>query len=78
MILNNLDNKSNELVLENIRILFSYQTPVCARFNGRCLITNVYYSRATTKHISNYTAGISTEYVSQHILDNILSIYKYI
>lgn len=62
---------------DGLVILFSYETPVAARFpNGRCVRTSKKWSQTTTKHINKWLPSNSlclpVEELEQYELDLIL------
>jgi hypothetical protein len=60
-------SNQNVLIFDNgIKVLFSYQTPVAAFHPIKgWLMTDVKYSRTTTKHIHQWLRGLTVTVVDQ-------------
>ena len=59
--LRQLGPNQTELELDNMLILFSYETPVAAWVAGRgWLRTDTKYSKTTTKHINQWLDAVGT------------------
>jgi len=63
-------NNMNELVVNGVSILFSYETPVAGWDNQGAFRTEEKYSATTTKHVNKYLGGkdigrtVSQEYIN--------------
>ena len=53
-------------------IFYSYDTPVAAQVAGELFRTKEYYSRTTSKHITQYLNGRDAEEVEQSFIDQIV------
>ena len=53
-------------------IFYSYNTPVAAKVSGDLYRTKEYYSRTTSKHISQYLNGRNAEEVEQSFINQIV------
>lgn len=61
--------------LGDISLLFSYRTLVGLRVNNQTYVTNKYYSRTTSRHIS--TAGFSNGIkVNPDMLEELFNIWR--
>ena len=60
----------NELIVNGVSILFSYETPVAGWDNEGAFRTEEKYSATTTKHVNKYLGGkdigrkVSQEYIN--------------
>ena len=54
MKLNPIASNMTELVTTNVRILFSYKTPVAAYHSGQYYKTSKHWSNTTSKHINKW------------------------
>jgi len=60
----------NELIVNGVSILFSYETPVAGWDNQGAFRTEEKYSATTTKHVNKYLGGkdigrtVSQEYIN--------------
>lgn len=66
-----------ELELDNVRILFSYSTPVaCIGYhdNGDCFVykTDKKWSNTTTRHVNKYVTGKWAQPMPQEYFDNLV------
>lgn len=66
-----------ELELNNVRVLFSYQTPVAVigyHDNGDCFVykTDKKWSSTTTRHINKYLAHKWAKPMPQEYFDNLV------
>ena len=50
----NLGNNMTELTVNNIKVLFSYNTPVACWQNGEFFKTSKKWSSTTSKHINSW------------------------
>ena len=59
------------LCLDNITILFSYQTPVAVQDSELAVIyvTNTKYSKTTTRHINSFVGDNSVIHVPQEAIN---------
>ena len=55
-------------------IFYSYDTPVAAQVAGELYKTNEYYSRTTSKHITQYLNGRKAEAVPQSMIDQLVGV----
>ena len=55
-------------------IFYSYDTPVAAQVSGELFRTKEYYSRTTSKHISQYLNGRNAEEVEQSFINQIVGV----
>ena len=53
-------------------IFYSYNTPVACKVSGDLYRTKEYYSRTTSKHISQYLNGRNAEEVEQSFINQIV------
>ena len=53
-------------------IFYSYDTPVAAQVSGEFYRTNEYYSRTTSKHITQYLNGRYAHPVEQSFINQIV------
>ena len=54
-------------------IFYSYNTPVACKVSGEFYKTNEYYSRTTSKHITQYLNGRYAHPVEQSFINQIVS-----
>jgi len=75
MRLNNIKTNVTEVITnDGTVIMFSYNTPVCARLpNYDYVRTGEYYSRTTSKHINQWLDGVNAETVEQNFIDNLVA-----
>ena len=59
-------------------IFYSYNTPVAAKVSGDLYRTKEYYSRTTSKHISQYLNGRNAEEVEQSFINQEFKMIIYI
>lgn len=63
--------------MHDLRVLFSYETPVAYYFTspeGRLYFkTKQHYSRTTTKHINSWLPVDQAEEVEQYVIDDVVS-----
>ena len=55
-------------------IFYSYDTPVAAQVAGELYKTNEYYSRTTSKHITQYLNGREAEVVPQSMINQLVGV----
>ena len=55
-------------------IFYSYNTPVAAQVAGELYRTNEYYSRTTSKHITQYLNGRNAEAVPQSMINQLVGV----
>jgi hypothetical protein len=55
-------------------IFYSYDTPVAAQVAGELYRTNEYYSRTTSKHITQYLNGREAEAVPQSFINQLVGV----
>ena len=55
-------------------IFYSYDTPVAAQVAGEFYKTNEYYSRTTSKHITQYLNGREAETVPQSMINQLVGV----
>ena len=55
-------------------IFYSYDTPVAAQVAGEFYKTNEYYSRTTSKHITQYLNGREAEVVPQSMINQLVGV----
>tara|TARA_Y100000401_G_scaffold53996_1_gene42438 strand:- start:229 stop:456 length:228 start_codon:yes stop_codon:yes gene_type:complete len=53
-------------------IFYSYNTPVAAKVSGEFYKTNEYYSKTTSKHITQYLNGRYAHPVEQSFINQIV------
>ena len=53
-------------------IFYSYDTPVAAQISGELYRTKEYYSRTTSKHITQYLNGRKAEEVEQSFINQLV------
>ena len=62
----------NEVTLNNnIKVLFSYKTPVACEINGELYKTNKFWSKTTTRHINSWLDGRNAEEAFQTFFDTL-------
>jgi hypothetical protein len=68
-------SKKEVKIGQNLRVLYSYETPVAIARDGVALITDEYHSRTTSKHINSWVAEFkgNTIKVSPDKLDLMIS-----
>ena len=55
-----------EIQLDDVHVLFSYETPVAACIFGEGFVrTSQWYSQTTTRHINKWLQGVEAQTVSQ-------------
>ena len=75
MKLERLGNSKSLLTLASgSEIFYSYDTPVAAQVSGEFYKTNEYYSRTTSKHITQYLNGREAEEVEQSFINQIVGV----
>lgn len=62
------------LSVENVSILFSFNTPVAACTGSGFIRTEEHYSASTTKHINEWLGRARAMTVPQSKLDNLLGV----
>ena len=55
-------------------IFYSYNTPVACKVSGDLYRTKEYYSRTTSKHITQYLNGRNAEEVEQSFINQIVGV----
>ena len=55
-------------------IFYSYNTPVACKVSGEFYKTNEYYSRTTSKHITQYLNGREAEAVPQSMINQLVGV----
>ena len=55
-------------------IFYSYDTPVAAQISGELYRTKEYYSRTTSKHITQYLNGREAEAVPQSMINQLVGV----
>ena len=55
-------------------IFYSYDTPVAAQISGELFRTKEYYSRTTSKHITQYLNGRKGEEVEQSFINQLVGV----
>ena len=55
-------------------IFYSYDTPVAAQVSGELFRTKEYYSRTTSKHITQYLNGRNAEAVPQSMINQLVGV----
>lgn len=64
---------TTELVFDgNMRILFSYDTPVAGRDSKGWFRTTERFSQTTTKHVNSYTKGLNVREVDQEYINSLV------
>ena len=73
MKLERLGNSKSLLTLASgSEFFYSYNTPVAAKVSGDLYRTKEYYSRTTSKHITQYLNGRKAEEVEQSFINQIV------
>ena len=62
-----------ELVLGNVTVLFSYETPVAASTDSGYIKTEEKYSSTTTRHVNKWLEGVNAKIVSQDTINSLVS-----
>ena len=65
-------SKSLVTLASGSQVFFSYNTPVAAQVAGELIKTKEYYSRTTSKHISQYLNGRKAEEVEQSFINQLV------
>ena len=55
-------------------IFYSYETPVAAKVSGEFYRTEEYYSRTTSKHITQYLNGRYAHQVEQSFINQLVGV----
>lgn len=73
MKINKIGNNQTEIIYSNnLKILFSYETPVVAEFCNELIVTEQKYSRTTSKHIKQYVNGRSHCFQKQQFFNELV------
>ena len=67
-------NKSLLTLSSGSEIFYSYNTPVACKVSGEFYKTNEYYSRTTSKHITQYLNGRYAHPVEQSFINQIVGV----
>ena len=63
-----------ELQLDDVHVLFSYETPVAACIMGEGFVrTSQWYSQTTTRHINKWLDGVDAPEVPQAYIDALIN-----
>lgn len=63
-----------ELQLDDVHVLFSYETPVAACIMGKGFVrTAQWYSQTTTRHINKWLDGVDAPEVPQATIDALIN-----
>jgi hypothetical protein len=63
-----------ELQLDDVHVLFSYETPVAACIFGEGFVrTAQWYSQTTTRHINKWLDGVDAPEVPQAAIDALIN-----
>ena len=63
-----------ELQLDDVHVLFSYETPVAACIFGKGYVrTAQWYSQTTTRHINKWLDGVDAPEVPQAAIDALIN-----
>lgn len=63
-----------ELQLDDVHVLFSYETPVAACIFGEGFVrTAQWYSQTTTRHINKWLDGVDAPEVPQATIDALIN-----
>lgn len=63
-----------ELQLDDVHVLFSYETPVAACIFGKGFVrTEKWYSQTTTRHINKWLDGVDAPEVPQAFIDALIN-----
>ena len=65
-------SKSLLTLASGSEIFYSYNTPVACKVSGEFYKTNEYYSRTTSKHITQYLNGRYAHSVDQNFINQIV------
>ena len=65
-------NKSLLTLSSGSEIFYSYNTPVACKVSGELFRTKEYFSRTTSKHITQYLNGRNAEKVEQSFIQQIV------
>ena len=69
----NIGSNMTELVLGDVVVLFSYETPVAASTEGGYIKTEEKYSSTTTKHVNKWLEGVNAKIVPQATINSLVS-----
>jgi hypothetical protein len=63
-----------ELQLDDVHVLFSYETPVAACIFGKGFVrTEQWYSQTTTRHVNKWLDGVDAPEVPQAAIDALIN-----
>ena len=68
-----ISNNMTILLLNDISILFSYETPVAGYDSNGAFRTDKHYSSTTTRHINKYLGNGTGRLVSQEFINNLVN-----
>jgi len=74
MKLKQLGSNMTELDMGEVRVFFSYETPVAARTDTVALRTSTKYSVTTTKHINKWLQGMTAVEVPQSVINDLVEV----
>jgi hypothetical protein len=69
----NVGSNMTELVLGDVVVLFSYETPVAASTESGYIKTDEKYSSTTTKHVNKWLEGVNAKIVPQATINSLVS-----
>jgi len=69
----NVGSNMTELVLGDVVVLFSYETPVAASTDSGYVKTEEKYSPTTTKHVNKWLKGVNAKIVPQSTINSLVS-----
>ena len=70
----NVGSNMTELQLDDVHVLFSYETPVAACIMGKGFVrTEQWYSQTTTRHINKWLNGAIAPEVPQEAIDALIN-----
>lgn len=70
----NVGSNMTELQLDDVHVLFSYETPVAACIFGEGYVrTAQWYSQTTTRHINKWLEGVDAPEVPQATIDALVN-----
>jgi len=72
MKINAIAPNQTEVIVNNVTVFVSYNTPVAAIIDGRVYRTSKKWSVTTSKHINQWLEGMIAEEKDQEFFDNLL------
>ncbi|MEN9917069.1 MAG: Prochlorococcus phage [Pseudomonadota bacterium] len=67
-----MGNNKTLLIVNGMKVLFSYKTPVACEIGLQYYKTNKKFSKTTTKHINTWLDGVKAEEKNQEFFDGLV------